>query len=279
MLHLARSCYSNSVSPMLLALAVVMLAVGCSANFILSVSSTSYQVSNAANITISIRTTTAITTLDIVLSNAFAVASPRCTVNAVATSCNRVVPSTGNTIIVRFSFSFSASTNYTLVFNASNPVYSDSFAVQGYNGVTAFGNSGSVTINPRTISCSIAAGSTVVSQLSSTTFYLAVSTLAANTSGQVSLSVNTQTVFPNIISASPTCYADAVATPCSLGQVFGSQVLSISPANVGARTDGSSLALTINSIRNSPYNSTFVTPHLNVGKYSNFGDGPARSRS
>lgn len=242
-------------------------------------SSTSYQVSNAANMTVSIRTTTTITTLDIVLSNAFAIASPRCTVNAVATTCNRVVPSTGSTIIVRFSFSFSASNNYTLVFNASNPVYSDSFAVQAYNGATVFGNSGSVTINPKAINCSMVVSSTVVSQLSNTTFYLAVSTLAANTSGQVSLSVNTQTIFPNIISASPTCYADGQATSCTLGEVFGSQVLSVSAVNAGVRSDNSSLALTINSIRNSPYNSTFVTAQLNVGKHCNLDPGSAGPRS
>lgn len=217
MLHCARSFRPNSTSPTLLALVVMMLTWRCSANFILSISSTSNQVSNAANMTVSIRTTTAIAALDIVLNNAFTIASPRCTVNAVAVNCSRVVPAMGSTIIVRFSFSFVASNNYTLLFNATNPVYSDSFSVQGYNGATAFGNSGSVTINPKTITCSIVVGSTVVSQLSNTTFYIAVSTLAANTSGQVSLSVNTQTIFPNIISASPTCYVDSSATACTLG--------------------------------------------------------------
>ena len=58
---------------------------------------------------------------------------------------------------------------------------------------------------------------------------------------------------------SATCSVDLNPTPCTLGQVFLSQILSISSANVGVRNNGSALSLVVNPIRNSPYNSSFVS--------------------
>lgn len=242
----------------LLLLSLLVLVRRVEANFVLSVTSTSYQVNDAANVTVNIRTSTSIATLDIVLSNAFTIATPLCRVNAVAAVCNRIVPATGALLYIRFSFAFAASTNYTLMFNLTNPPYSDSFSIQAYNGPTSFLNSGSLPINPKTITCSMTSSSPVVSMTANATFLIGVSTLTTGTLGKVSLSVNSQTTFPNVINASPLCMVDTFAASCSLGQVFGSQVLSISAVDVGIRSNGSQLSLFLNSIKNSPYNSSFV---------------------
>ena len=231
------------------------------ANFVRSVTSTSYQVNDAANVTVNIRTSTAMSALDIVLSNVFGISSPQCRVNGVTATCNRIVPATGALYYIRYSFSFVANTNYTLFFNVTNPSYSDSFTIQGYNGATSFINSGSLVINPKTISCSMASSSTVVSMTSNATFLIGVSTLTAGTIGKLSVTVNAQTTFPNVINSSPLCMVDSFSASCSLGLVFGSQVLSISSVDVGIRPNGSQLNLFVNSIRNSPYNSSFVTKY------------------
>lgn len=242
----------------LITLVVCVLLPVVSSNFILSVSSTSYQVNDPASLTINIRTSTTITTLDVILSNVFVVASPACRVNGVAVSCNRIVPATGALVYVRFSYSFAASTNYTLFFNITNPSYSDSFSIQANNGATAFGNTGSLTINPKTITCSMASSSPVVSLTANATFLLSVSTMNSGTMGKLSISVNSQTAFPNVINTSPVCSVDGSSVACTLGQVFGVQILSISDVNVGIRPNGTQLNLFVNSVKNSPFNATFV---------------------
>ena len=136
-----------------------------SANFILQTAATSYEVSNNANLTINIRTSTIISALDVVISNSFIVNAPSCYVNSNNTSCIKIVPPSGGTITIRFIYNFSTATNYTLMFNLVNPSYSDTFSIQAFNGWTSFRNSGSVAINPKTIRCSIASNSQIVSQL------------------------------------------------------------------------------------------------------------------
>lgn len=251
--------FLNPLSILSLTLILTLLIPISRNNFILTVSSTSYTVNDLANITISIRTSTAISTLDIVLSNSFGVNSPTCRVNGTNTTCNRIIPATGNTVTIRYSYSFVINTNYTLFFNLVNPSYSDSFSIQGFNGATAFVNTGTLTINPKNIACSVSSASSIVSQLANTTLNIGVSTMPAGTLGQLSISVNSQTIYPNVINTSPTCLVDNFTASCSLGQVFGSQVLSIVPINVGARTNGLSMTLMISSLRNAPYNSSFVT--------------------
>lgn len=67
--------------------------------------------------------------------------------------------------LIAILYNFSTATNYTLMFNLVNPSYSDTFSIQAFNGWTSFRNSGSVAINPKTIRCSIASNSQIVSQL------------------------------------------------------------------------------------------------------------------
>ncbi len=154
-------------------------------NYILNVLSTSNLVNTPANLTISIRTSTTITALDIVLSNSFGIANPLCTVNATSTPCNRIIPSTGSNLLVRFSYNFQSNTNYTLGFNITNPSYADSFVVQGYIGNTSFANTGTFTINPYAINCSMQSSSSIVNQLANTTFNIGVTTLPSGTLGSI----------------------------------------------------------------------------------------------
>jgi hypothetical protein len=227
-------------------------------NFILTVTSTSYTVNDLSNVTINIRTTTTISTLDIVLFNVFGVSSPFCRINSTVVTCNRIIPATGSTVSIRYSYAFAANTNYTLSFNLTNPTYSDSFSIQAFNGAIAFSNTGTLTIIPKNIACSMTSTSSIVSQIANITMSIGVSTMSAGTTGQLSLSVNSQTIFPNVINSSPTCLVDNVVASCSLGLVFGYQILSVNPLNVGIRTGGIPLALIVSSMRNSPYNASFV---------------------
>lgn len=236
-------------------------------NYILTVISTSYSVNTPANLTITIRTTTIINALDIVLSNSFVISNPICSVNATATPCNRIVPSTGTNLFVRFSYNFQNNTNYTLVFNLSNPPYADSFSVQGYVGSTSFLNSGPLIINPYSINCSMQSSSSVVNQLANTTFNIGVKTLSSGTIGSISIQVNSQEIYQNLINSSPTCSSENFQYSCSLGTVFGVQVLTINSINVGARVNNTALPVLINSIRNPPYNATFVNIMLIIGKF------------
>lgn len=176
-------------------------------NYIINVLSTSYLVNTPANLTISIRTSTTITALDIVLTNSFSISNPLCTVNATSAPCNRIIPSTGSNLLVRFSYNFQSNTNYTLGFNITNPSYADSFPVQGYIANTSFGNVGSLPIYPYPINCSMQSSSSIVNQLANTTFNIGVTTLASGTLGSISISVNSQTVYPNLINSSPACYS------------------------------------------------------------------------
>lgn len=239
------------------------------ANFILSVSSTSYSVNNQANLTINIRTSTPISVLDIVLSDAFVVKSPVCRINSTSSTCNKVIPSTGNLIYVRFSFNFLTNMNYTLTFNITNPSYSESFSIQGLNGAVFFGNSGTLTIDPKKINCSMSSTSTIVGQSSNTTFLIKLETMQAGTTGQISLTVNSQQVFPNVINSSPSCSVDSFSTGCNLGQIFGSQVLSLNSVDIGVRANPIGMQLLVNSIRNSPFNSSFVNIKKYLVKYHN----------
>jgi hypothetical protein len=186
-------------------------------NLILSISSTSNQVNSPANISVNIRTSVAITTLDIVLSNAFTISNPNCRVNGAAATCNRVTPSTGTNIIIRYTFSFAALTNFTLSFNVTNPSYSDSFQIQAFNGATSFSNSITLEISPKSIVCSMSSSSSVVSQQANATFLIGVSTMAAGSIGKISMSVNSQTIFPNVINSNPTCLVDNSAATCDSG--------------------------------------------------------------
>lgn len=154
-------------------------------NYILNVLSTSYLINAPANLTISILTSTSLTALDIVLSNSFAITNPLCTVNATSTPCNRVIPSAGSNLLVRFSYNFQSNTIYTLGFNITNPTYADSFEVQGYIGSTSFGTAGSLIINPYSINCSMQSSSSFVNQLANTTFSIGVTTLPSGTMGRI----------------------------------------------------------------------------------------------
>lgn len=236
-------------------------------NYILTVVSSSYSVNTPANLTITIRTSSTITALDIVLSNSFVINNPICSINATITSCNRIVPSTGTNLLVRFTYNFQNNTNYTLAFNLTNPFYADSFSVQGYVGSTSFINSGSLVINPFPISCSMQSSSPVVNQLGNTTFNIGVNTLPAGTIGSISIQVNSQEIYPNLINSSPSCFSQNLQYSCSLGTVFGVQVLTINSINVGVRANSTRLPLLINSIRNPPYNDTFVNIMLIIGKF------------
>ncbi len=192
----------------------------CQSNFIFSVASTSPFVKDSGNITINLRTSTVISTLDISISNAFTISNPNCRVNGVAATCNQVVPSTGTNIIVRFIYNFAASTNYTLTFNLTNPPYAENFIILAFNGATPFSNTASVVINAKTIACSMSSSSNVVSQQANATFLIGVSTMPAGTIGKISINVNYQTSFPYVINSSPVCMVDGSTVPCELGQIF-----------------------------------------------------------
>ncbi len=198
--------------------AVLFLLVGDGqSNYIISVESTSYTVNTGGVMTIKIKTSTSYSLLDIAVSNVFTISNPACTLNATNTSCTRIVPSTGSYLRVRFSFNFTANQNYTLTFNTTNPVYSDSFVVQAFAATTTeFGNSGSINVLPKTMSCSMSPSSNVVSQISNVTFLLSVSTLPAGTLGKISLIVNSQTQFPNVFNTGPSCLADNASYSCTL---------------------------------------------------------------
>jgi hypothetical protein len=252
------SNFLNPHSIRSLSFILFFLATISKCNFILTVTSTSYTVNDLSNVTINIRTTTTISTLDIVLYNLFGVSSPFCRINGTVATCNQIIPATGNTVSIRYSYAFAANTNYTLSFNITNPAYSDSFSIQALNGAIAFANTGTLTIIPKNMACSMTSTSSTVSQSANITINIGVSTMSAGTNGQLSLSVNSQTIFPNVINTSPTCLVDNVAASCSLGLVFGYQILSVNPVNVGIRTGGIPLAIIVSSMRNSPYNSSFV---------------------
>lgn len=104
-------------------------------NLIISVAVTSSFVGKITNITVNIKTSTPISVLDIYLSNAFTLnAAPYCSVNSTSKTCSRIVPETGNDLVVRFSSqNFVANTQYTLLFTAVNPLYSDNFLVRAAN--------------------------------------------------------------------------------------------------------------------------------------------------
>ena len=64
-------------------------------------------------------------------------------------------------------------------------------------------------------------------------------TLSTGSKGIIALSVPSQIIFPNVINAGPACSIDGITYTCSLTEVFGEQILTISNAPVGVKSDGS----------------------------------------
>ena len=166
---------------------------------------------------------------------------------------------TGSTISIRYSgLGLNSNTNYALTFSATNPLYADNFVLQGSATGTNFINTGTIEISPKSISCSMSSESHTVGKSSKTTFTLGLDTLAATDIGTIYISVDAQETFSDVINPSPTCQMNTTQYPCSLTEIFGQQTLTVSNTPVGKMADGTPRTLSITSIRNPPFNSTFV---------------------
>lgn len=171
-----------------------------------------------STVTVKIKTSTNMSSLDIQVNNAYSTVLTACMLNNSTIACTKIVPSSGTSIRIRYMYSFINGTNYTVTFNCTNPVYADSFLLQAFANIsTEFANSASVAILPKTITCTATAVSKVVSQSTNTIFNIGLSTLNTGTLGKILITVNTQAPqFPNIINSSPTCSVDSSSNECAL---------------------------------------------------------------
>ena len=95
---------------------------------------------------------------------------------------------------------------------------------------------------------------------------LGLKTLPPGSIGSISLRTKIQTTFPNIFDPIPACQIGNDQYSCSLSEIFGEQVLTISDALVGKNSDNSQVSLSISTLKNPPFNSTFVYCYLiNIG--------------
>ena len=238
-------------------LLVILQLAGSS--LILLVTSSSPRVGSPNTITVVIKTSATITLLDFTLSNQFNLATPACVLNSTSTPCSLVSLASTSTSTIRLTgLALLSGTTYTITFTATNPPYADSFVIQASNSGISFINTGTLTISPNLITCSMSSSSPIVGASATAQFSIGVNTLSTGSTGSISILVDGQDTFPNVLNPSPICLSGNSTYPCSLTLIFGQQILTVSNVPVGKRSNGGSLSISVNSIRNPPFNSTFV---------------------
>jgi hypothetical protein len=191
----------------------------------------------------------------------FAVAAP-CRINSTDSSCAYETSTTAAKITFS-SGSFATNTYYALSATVTNPVYATNFQVSASASGTAFSNTGLLTVNPKTITCSMAASSGYVGDTAPATLSLTNAALPSNS--LIVISSPLQTTFSNLFASSPICSTPAGTLACSVSTSFGQQYLTISSIPSTA-----ALVLTVNSINNAPYNGSLIAGNLQIKNQNSY---------
>lgn len=245
---------------MILLLCALLQAV--SANLIISVTPNNPQVNAQQLIDISILPTSNIPNNALTLSfTTDFILMPPCQVNATNSTCSYTTTTTAANIL--FSNSFASGTYYTLSVTVTNPAYATNFQISASVAGAGFSNSGLVTIEPKTISCSMMASSPFVGDTEAGQLFLFNDQIPANSN--IVISSPLQSTFNNLFASSPICSSLSGSLSCSLSSSFGQQFLTIS--NLPAQAN---LSLTIKNINNAPYNNSLISASLQIQNQNSY---------
>lgn len=220
------------------------------AHLIISVTQSNSVVNSNQLLSVKILTTSAITSnaLSVVLPSDFSMVA-QCKVDNATIGCSTSSSSTLVTAV--FSSSFASGVNYVLTLNVTNPSYATSFLLNAAVSSSAFANTATLAITAKTITCSLTPSSNIVGDTTIGSF--AIGNDALPTGSSITISSATQTTFPNLFSSNPTCQSGNISLTCTQSISLSQQFLTISNSPTTAN-----LVITVNSINNPPYNSSFL---------------------
>ena len=227
------------------------------ANLIISTTPSTSVVATVDYLTVRVLTSATITnnTHAITLTTDFALSAP-CQINSITAPCSITMSSSAVTAV--FASSFASATYYNLTLNVTNPIYAANFPVTATVSGTSFSNSGLVTINPSTISCSMTSSSTFVGDIGIGNFLIGNSALPANSI--VTINSSLQTNFSNLFTSNPSCLSGSNSSlPCTVSTNFGLQYLTVNNVPQAA-----GLSIAVSSINNPPYNGSLYTISLQI---------------
>lgn len=236
-------------------LIALFLFIGA-AHLIISVTPSNSIVSANDQLAIKILTTSPISanTLSISLTTDFSLASP-CLVNATATTCSFTTTTTA--VTATLASTMLASNYYVVTLNVTNPIYASNFPLSASVSVTAFSNTGLITINAKSITCSLTPSTQLVGDTPIGYFQMNNDPLPPNSI--ISINSTLQTTFPNLFNAAPTCLVANSTYGCSLSTSFGQQFLTINSPPQSAN-----LNIAVSTINNPPYNGSFASIGIQI---------------
>jgi hypothetical protein len=194
-------------------LIVLLLLQLTQPHLIISVTPSNQQVNANDQLAIQILTSAAIpaNALTLSLTTDFALAPP-CLINGTTATCTYAT--TSSAVSATFTAAFATNTYYLLTLTATNPPFASNFPLTAAAASTPFADTGLITINPKTISCSMTTASQYVGDNSVGYFSLTNDPLPSGSS--ITINSSLQTTFANLFTNNPSCSFRNTSAPCAL---------------------------------------------------------------